>query len=92
MVERVSSSSLLDCDVYYLALPRQIYGDPNRRTDTDKPDDSHPPDSTVARMAARRDAQAKARAEAAAAIEATPAVAHEDDDTKLEYEDVNTSD
>lgn len=43
-------------------------------------------------MAAHRDARAKARAEAATAIEATPAVAHEDDDTKLEYEDVNTSD
>lgn len=46
----------------------EIFGDPNGRTDTDKTQDAHPPESTVAKMAAHREAQAKARAEAAAQI------------------------
>ncbi|SJK96863.1 uncharacterized protein ARMOST_14562 [Armillaria ostoyae] len=68
----------------------QVYGDPNGRTDTDKPDDSHPPDSTVARMAARRDARAKARAEAASAdLDAKAAAAALEDENMLEYRDEN---
>ncbi|SJL13965.1 uncharacterized protein ARMOST_17417 [Armillaria ostoyae] len=68
----------------------QVYGDPNGRTDTDKPDDSHPPDSTVARMAARRDARAKARAEAASAdLDAKAAAAALEDENMLEYCDEN---
>ncbi|KAK0438852.1 uncharacterized protein EV420DRAFT_1651270 [Desarmillaria tabescens] len=45
----------------------QIFGDENGRTDVDKTQDAHPPDSTVAKMAARHEAWAKAQAEAAAA-------------------------
>ncbi len=47
---------------------REIFGDPNGRTDTDKTQDAHLPESTIAKMAACHEAQAKARTEAAAQI------------------------
>ncbi|SJL01352.1 uncharacterized protein ARMOST_04672 [Armillaria ostoyae] len=34
----------------------QIFGDPDGCTDTDKTQDAHPPDSTIAKMAAHHEA------------------------------------
>ncbi|KAK0463159.1 uncharacterized protein EV420DRAFT_1639258 [Desarmillaria tabescens] len=62
----------------------QVFGDPNGCTDTDKSEDIHPPESTVVRMAARREARAKAWVNAATAAAIEDATLEYDDDNAME--------